>query len=523
MWYVSIFNENGMVARLKLPTTGLSVGDSSCDVQLPGLDQPVRLVPARGEIWLERVGQNGESVAAGERFELGAYTLEADNGEAASQTPPRAHTKTMTYQPGQQELSIHRYELEIAAGPDAPRTIPLDVPVLTIGKLAGCDLALTDSYVSGRHCRLALTPVGWSVNDLGSSNGTFIDDTPIKEAVWRPGVELRIGRTILHLHERSEREQVEPEEQTSFAGMVGRSEAMRQVFALIKRVAAVDTTVLIGGPTGSGKELVARALHAHGERANGPFLAVNCGAIVRELIAGELFGHKRGAFTGAVADRAGVFEIAAGGVVFLDEIGELPLELQPHLLRVLEQQKIRRIGDEREIPIDVRVITATNRDLAAEVRAGRFREDLYYRIDRINIVLPPLNERLEDLSLLAEHLLAREKSGSGRKTVPQLSSAALARLAQYSWPGNVRELSNVLARAALLIGERDTITPEDLDLRESSGVDASAPMTLAEGERELIRRTLATASTRREAAAVLGIAESTLYDKIKKYGLDKSL
>jgi two-component system response regulator HydG len=315
---------------------------------------------------------------------------------------------------------------------------------------------------------------------------------------------------------------VTPDESTNFAGMVGNSEAMRRVFALIRRVADSDATVLITGPTGSGKELVARALHAFSSRPNAIFLPFNCGAVVPSLAASELFGHARGAFTGAGEKRQGAFEVANGGTLFLDEIGELPLEVQPHLLRALEQNEICRVGESRPIPVDVRVIAATLRDLEAEVAAGRFREDLLYRINLVPIDLPPLNERPEDVPLLVGHFLAREAVRQDCERPPQILPETMAALMAHPWPGNVRELANVIRRAVVLAGPDGSIKPADLMLSTGAAKQAGAGRlpTLALAERELIGRALAQYPSRRAAAEALDIAVSTLYEKIKKYGLD---
>lgn len=239
-----------------------------------------------------------------------------------------------------------------------------------------------------------------------------------------------------------------------FGRLIGVSPAMQRVFRLLRAGAESDVTVLIQGETGTGKELAAEAIHQHSARASSPYVVVDCAAIPSELIESELFGHVRGAFTSAVADRAGAFESADGGTVFIDEIGELPLDLQPRILRVLERRQIKRVGGSSVKTVDVRIIAATHRDLAAEVSAGRFREDLFFRLNVLNVVLPPLRERREDIVAIAEHLL----SGSGL----ELREDARARLAAHSWPGNVRELRNIVERGAA-ISERFFRVPADLD------------------------------------------------------------
>ncbi|QDU85574.1 Nitrogen regulation protein NR(I) [Planctomycetes bacterium Pla163] len=252
--------------------------------------------------------------------------------------------------------------------------------------------------------------------------------------------------------------------------IVGESPALRSMLALVDRIAATDVPVLIRGETGSGKEGVARRLHTSGPRAAGPFLAIDCGAIAPTLIESELFGHVRGSFTGADRDRPGHFVSADGGTLLLDEVGELPLDLQPKLLRVLQEGEVRPVGGSASKKVDVRVLAATNRDLERCCREGTFRQDLYYRLAVVEVVVPPLRDRLEDLPLLAEHLLARIAAEGGSRAAgsppPRLSSAALERLAAHAWPGNVRELENALRRAAAMwrpSGPDDELGPEDFE------------------------------------------------------------
>lgn len=525
MWFVSISRKNDLLARFRLPPEGLIVGNGpKCDVLLPGVDEAIRLVPSRHEVWLEFKNGKTESLTTDRSFDLGGVEIRVDQTipptpEPGDEKPLR--TKAMMYNPQRQMLQVVNSVLEITEGPDAPRRVELEDRTYLIGHLAGCDLVLSDGFVSGRHMRLARREEGWVVTDLDSRNGVLLDGVKVGEAVWRGDSVLRLGKTSMVLRQETTQEQLAPDSVTDFGGMLGRCEAMRSIFALIQRVADVDVTVLVSGPTGSGKELVARALHAKSLRAQAPFVALNCGAVVGDLLASELFGHARGAFTGAVLQKQGLFEVARGGSLFLDEIGELPMHLQPTLLRVLEEREIRRVGDHRAIPVDVRVIAATNRDLAAEVAAGRFRQDLFYRLDLIPINLPPLAERQDDVLMLAEHLLAYEAGRMGWRQAPKLADDAKKALMAYAWPGNVRELANVLLRAMALGGERDTISAADLALPAVGGKSLAdfADSNLEEIEREAVRRAIKRYPTRQEAASALGIAPSTLYDKINKYDL----
>jgi DNA-binding NtrC family response regulator len=306
---------------------------------------------------------------------------------------------------------------------------------------------------------------------------------------------------------------------------VGSSTAMREVQKTIGLLADSDSTVLISGETGTGKEVVARAIHRHGRRAKAPFVAVNCAAIPAELLESLLFGHVRGAFTGAFVDRAGSFQEAGGGTLFLDEIGDMDQAMQAKLLRVLQERVVTPVGG-RPMPVDVRVIAATHRDLPSAVRAGHFREDLYYRLGVVPLPLPPLRERLADIVPLAEHFLALAAAGREPK---RLSSDAASRLLIHSWPGNVRELRNAMERAAVLV-RRPGVTAADLDFLNTSGalpntdwLAGTLPEAVARLEAEIIRRALVSAGgNRARAAERLGIRRQLLYDKIARYGLDES-
>jgi two-component system response regulator AtoC len=342
---------------------------------------------------------------------------------------------------------------------------------------------------------------------------------------------------LLALRKAEEREQLRRENKalreaversTRFEEMIGRSEAIQQVFRFIERAAGVSTTVLIQGESGTGKELVARALHKRGPRASRPFIAVNCGAIPATLLESELFGHKRGAFTDATSDKVGLFEAAHEGTLFLDEVGELPLALQVKLLRVLQEGTIRRIGETRDRNIDVRVIAATVRDLEAEVASGHFREDLFYRLNVLPIQVPPLRERPEDIPLLVDHFVARNNARLGTR-IRGVDEHARKILLAYHWPGNVRELENVIERAMVLadgdvIGEADL--PDRLKRREDarllalSSDELSIKKTTRFIEEQLIRRALEkTGGNRTAAARLLEISHRALLYKIKDYGI----
>ncbi len=332
----------------------------------------------------------------------------------------------------------------MVSGPDAGRNWLMDRDVLHIGSLDESDVVLTDSTVSRRHAEIIRTSDGVVLRDSGSTNGTFVGNMRVREIFLTPETRFTVGKSELAFTPEDEIIEITPSEKHQLDQLVGHSMCMREVFGIIERVAPTDLTCMIAGETGTGKELVSRALHSLSKRSRKPFCVFDCGAAPDTLIESELFGHERGSFTGAHAAREGVFEQADGGTIFLDEIGELPLELQPKLLRVLEQREVRRVGSGRIRPVDVRVVAATNRDLQQEVREGRFREDLFYRLAVVELQLPPLRDRLEDLSLLCSHLLGRARHNPGvRGLAPEVYEIFEA----YRWPGNVRELNNVIERA----------------------------------------------------------------------------
>ncbi len=340
---------------------------------------------------------------------------------------------------------IRRATLRFAGGPEDGREVPIPGDAFTIGSAPGCDLRLADGAVSRRHCRVYVDPaLGYAVEDLGSTNGTFVNGVRVSRACLPPDAELRLGGTALVFSPQKGARALERSAAESFGRVVGRSDAMRRVFHLAETYAPTEATVMIAGETGTGKEVMAREIHAHSPRRGGPFLVIDCAALSRELVESELFGHVKGAFTGAAADRVGAFEAAQGGTVFLDEIGDLPADLQPKLLRVLENREVRRVGSNDVRKVDVRILCATNKRLDEEVNAGRFREDLFYRLSVVVIEMPPLRERPEDVPLLAR-AFARDLHGEDAPdALAGLDAPALLR---HPWPGNVRELRNLVDRA----------------------------------------------------------------------------
>jgi DNA-binding NtrC family response regulator len=355
--------------------------------------------------------------------------------------------ETRTASAGATLFHLQSGTVRVIDGADRGKTWTITDTPICIGSADTCEITLRDSRVSRRHCRITLVAHGFLVEDLESRNGTYFEGSRVGQIAVPPGAILRVGKTHLAVGGTRDTATIEPSTRTQLGSLVGHSLVMRRTFALLERAAASDVTVLLEGETGTGKDGAAHAIHALGARARGPFEVLDCAAQVPALLASELHGHQRGAFTGATADRAGVFERANGGTVFLDEIGELPLDLQPALLRVLETSTVTRLGSHTPLRADVRVIAATHRDLAEAVVAGTFREDLYYRLQVLPITMPPLRQRRDDLPALCTALLREHGVDAGPIDGPRLAA-----LAEHRWPGNVRELRNVIERALVRAG-----------------------------------------------------------------------
>ena len=351
---------------------------------------------------------------------------------------------TSTIGGSSRQIHIRRARLACTDGANLGENWQIDRDVIRIGARPDADILLKDTTVSRAHAEIVRGRDGTILRDLGSTNGTFVGSVRVREVYLTPDTRFRVGKTELVYSPADEIIDILPSALDRFEGLVGRGIAMREVFGVLERIAPTDLTVLVTGETGTGKELASRALHARSSRRTGPFIVFDCGAAPDTLVESELFGHERGAFTGAVQAREGLFEMADGGTIFIDEIGEMPFELQPKLLRVLEQREVRRVGSGRVRPVDVRVVAATNRNLRDEVAAGRFREDLYYRLAVVEIGLPPLRDRRDDLPLLVDHLLRRAPHNKG---VTGVAPEVAAVFDAWRWPGNVRELNNVVERA----------------------------------------------------------------------------
>ena len=395
----------------------------------------------------------------------------------------------------------------------------------SIGSHASNDLVIEDSTVSRFHCEIALGSDGARINDLGSSNGTVVDGVRVERAFLRSGAEVRVGQTVLRFRFGNEENRLDLSDRSSFGALLGISVPMRNVFTLLERAAASNVTVLLEGETGTGKGIAAEAIHEASARGGGHFVVIDCGAIPENLLESELFGHERGAFTGADASRVGAFEDAAGGTVFLDEVGELPLDLQPKLLRVLENRTIRPVGSNQETRIDVRLLAATNRDLRAEVNAGRFREDLYYRLAVVPIRLPPLRERAADIPALVDAITSSLNTSPEQKAA-FFTEEMLASLRAAKWPGNVRELRNYIERY-LVFRDVMPMAPElDPLLAEGSIANASLDYATARKaaidsfERAYVKELLdAHGGKVSSAAGAAKMNRVYLYRLLRKHGL----
>jgi len=464
-------------------------------------------------------------------IKLGQWTIHfgvsKEVSEIKTEITERDPTRVLSFRPEKAELVCERAMLELFS--PSKRLFTVTKSIVSIGKSKTNDIVLEDEYISNYHCKIENRKGMFFLKDLQSTNGTILNGQRVIETSLPFGSTIEIGKLRLRFFSTEEIQTVRASTESEFEGIHSQHAKMREIFTLIDRIASSNATVLIHGETGTGKELIARAVHNRSDREKKPFVALNCGAISKDLIESELFGHEKGAFTSAHQQRKGVFEQAQGGTLFLDEIGELPLDLQPKLLRVLEAGEIKRVGGSQLIDVDVRVVAATHRDLAQDVRNGRFREDLFFRLYVVPIKLPPLRERPQDISLLVGHFLAIEFAGTGKRK--SIDRSAIDVLVDYPWPGNIRELKNVIGRAVLDC-KTPTISAGDLQFsplgirdqtRHEGGEHSLKPFsrTLKDVEKEKILTELKRNNWNKKATAkVLGIAKSTLHEKIKKYGIE---
>lgn len=430
-------------------------------------------------------------------------------------------------------------QLVVLNGPNKGKKIDLSKAKVEIGKRETNNLVIEDKTVSRNHVEIAQTQDSFVLKDLDSTNGTFINDLRVKEAYLSPGDVIRVGNTQIEFIAFDEKVQIEPSQKQQFGALVGRSRKMRQIFGILERISPTEATCLIEGETGTGKELVARAVHENSMRKNKAFVVFDCSAVAENLIESELFGHVKGAFTGAINTRRGAFEEANGGTIFLDEIGELSLELQPKLLRALEQRQVKKVGGNDTQSVDVRVICATNRNLKKEVAEGRFRQDLYYRLSVVKIHIPALRERPDDIPFLVEKLLAAGKFNllpDGKLKVVRVEDDALKMMTRYQWPGNVRELVNILERMVPVVegnsitGQHTSFIFQEMENEEEATerMDVDMSLPFKEAKQKIVevfeKDYLATLLRRNnynisKTARAAGIDRKHIRNLLKKYGI----
>ncbi len=501
---IILFYRGEPLRTFEIGQAGLEVGSSpGCDVVVHDAQVGERELLVRyGDDRVEVVRLSGEPrplpfpigepMAIGERYAIARVRDSAPPADRACRTEP------ITVREAHEGASL---SVLIGQGSAARRATIRKRP-LTIGSSEDCDLRLHDRAASGRHCRIEPHELDVLIRDLGSRNGTYVDGVRTLVARIAAGTRLRIGRTDLWVVAQGDSADARSD------GLIASSSAMQQVLELVERYARLPYTVLVTGESGTGKEGIARALHLRGPRRERPFVAINAGGLPRDLIESELFGHEKGAFTGAQGLRRGVFEQADGGTLFLDEIGELPLALQARLLRVLETREVRRVGSEHAILVDVRVVVATHRDLHQMVAEGSFRRDLFYRLAQLFVHLSPLRERPDDIRALARHFLEQVVRDVGPRS---LSDDALALLGMHGWPGNARELRNVIQAAAA--GSAGVIDANDI---EGALLRIAGPMLARPAPRAAVREVVASYGGNLSAASrALGIPRSTLRDRLR--------
>jgi DNA-binding NtrC family response regulator len=446
-----------------------------------------------------------------------------------TQPPPITTIVTLPGQPIRVER--RRFRLQVVSGPDAGASKTFSEDVVGIGSAAGNALVLTDPMVSRHHVRIEVREDGLRLRDLRSTNGVHLQGLRITGAYLRDGARFRVGESEIEFALTAEVDALPVSQQSAFHQLLGTSVAMRRVFATLERVAPTDATVLVEGQSGTGKELVAEALHATGPRATGPFVIVDCGALPAGVIESELFGHEKGAFTGAVASRAGAFEQAHGGTLFLDEIGELDITLQSRLLRALDRRKVKRVGGADYKEVDVRVIAATNRDLEELVNEGDFRDDLFYRLAVVRVAMPPLRERAGDIELLSRHFIQQFRVQHSAAPPFEITPEVLRGLNARNWPGNVRELRNFIERAVVLASPELLINPEvGKTPTGGPGVGIAFEKSYAEArdewvghfEREYVKAALARSGGNvAQAARDCKVDRAYLFRLIKKHDMDR--
>jgi transcriptional regulator with PAS, ATPase and Fis domain len=421
--------------------------------------------------------------------------------------------------------TVRNFRLTVVEGLSGQPTFDSSGDRCSLGSDQMNDFVVQEQTVSRFHCEVIVDGQGVRISDLGSRNGTFVDGVKVKEGFLRGGSTIRLGRVAIRFQFGNVHNKLSISEERTFGLLSGVSIPMRAAFALLAKAAKSDSTILLEGETGTGKGQAAASVHQASGRASSPFIVVDCGAIPANLLESELFGHEKGSFTGADARRIGAFEEASGGTIFLDEIGEMPIDLQPKLLRALESKEIRRVGTNTFRPVNVRVIAATNRDLRAEVNASRFRPDLFFRLAVLKIALPPLRQRPEDVPEIAAQIL-KSLGASKERAESLLTMSFVSQLQQAAWPGNVRELRNYLERY-LVFEDAGPLAAQALDERmDDEPIDVTVPYAeararaLARFEQRFIKALLAAHKGRvASAAEATGLDRAYLHKLARKHGL----
>ncbi len=436
-------------------------------------------------------------------------------------------------------LTLPKSKLMVVTDGIPQRDYVITKDTIHIGTASTNDLVLNDDTVSRVHAEILKTKDGYLIRDMKSTNGTFVGNVKVKEVFLAPNSTIRIGKTKIKFTPQDELIDIYPSKKSRFGDILGQSLEMRKIFGILEKIAPTNVTVVIGGETGTGKELVARAIHDNSKRAKMPFVIFDCGAVAENLIESELFGHEKGSFTGATNARQGAFEIADNGTIFLDEIGELSLDLQPKLLRVLETGEIKRVGADRPKRVNVRVVCATHRNLKEMVSQGLFREDLFFRLSVVPVYLPPLRKRKEDISVLIDHFMKMAQAEAQDSHVTGISDEVKKIFEEFHWPGNIRELKNAIERA-FSFSDSDTIDVNHLPdymkdgnvLESSLGsstveLDASLPFKEAKEkwvenfEKDYLIKILKNNDLNiSKAAKEAGIDRKSIQRLLKKYNLN---
>jgi transcriptional regulator with GAF, ATPase, and Fis domain len=453
--------------------------------------------------------------------------------EDRSEKTNSGKTKVLRWEEQSTKLTLLKCKLTISSGEAKGKEFTLTQPVIHVGTKKENEIVLKDETMSRVHFEIHQTKEGYLLKDADSLNGTFINGVRVREAYLISGAMIRAGKTEMKFLPLDETFDIIPSKKNKFVNLVGGNTLMRRIYTIIEKIGPADVTCIIEGESGTGKELIAAAIHEKSKRNKRPFVVFDCSAVAENLIESELFGHEKGSFTGATGMRQGAFELADGGTIFLDEIGELTLDLQPKLLRVLESKTVKRVGGDRPMGVDVRVIAATNRNLEAEVKKGNFREDLFYRLNVVPIYLPPLRKRKDDIPMLVEHFVEEFNKANPGKAIDGIHPSAMELLTSYDWPGNVRELRNTVSRIFSFM-EGTKITPDDipervrlpiakaeLDIREDLGFKDAKEQWVASFEKQYLAEILKKNNYKISAAAKeAGIDRKSVQRLIRKYNLN---